>query len=248
MDFHCHLDLYPEAKMIYEEAAIRNDFTWLVTTSPKAFEASSRVLRALPSVLITPGLHPEIAHQRAGELDLLLEQIKFTKGVGEIGLDGSPKFKEHFEIQKRIFEAVVSCSARLGGRVLSIHSRRAVLEVLAELQRHPNFGIAVLHWFSGTLQELKAATNQGCWFSIGPAMFSSANGRRLAAAMQRNQVLPESDGPFAKVNGKVVMPWSVRQTAESLSDVWQLSAGESAEILEQNGRRFLKEAGLVVSR
>ena len=75
MDFHCHLDLYPGAREVYREAARRNEFTWLVTTSPKAFAATSRVLEPWPSVLITPGLHPEIAHERAAELDLLLEQI-----------------------------------------------------------------------------------------------------------------------------------------------------------------------------
>jgi len=34
MDFHCHLDLYPGAREVYREAARRNEFTWLVTTSP----------------------------------------------------------------------------------------------------------------------------------------------------------------------------------------------------------------------
>ena len=93
MDFHCHLDLYPDAREVYCEAARRNAFTWLVTTSPKAFAATSRVLEPLPSVLITPGLHPEIAHERAAELELLLEQIAGVKAVGEVGLDGSPPLR-----------------------------------------------------------------------------------------------------------------------------------------------------------
>ena len=244
MDFHCHIDLYPNAREVYKEASRRNDFTWLVTTSPKAFAASSRVLGTSPTVLITPGLHPEIAHERASELDLLLEQIATVHAVGEIGLDGSPRYRQHYEIQRRIFSAVIERSAELGGRILSIHSRRAVKDVLAELARHPMYGTAVLHWFSGTPAELKAATAQGCWFSIGPAMFESSNGRALAASMPRERVVPESDGPFAKLAGATVMPWSSSDTAERLSALWGLSFDETAETLDWNGNQLLRLMGL----
>ncbi|MCB1907868.1 MAG: TatD family hydrolase [Rhodocyclaceae bacterium] len=243
MDFHCHLDLYPGAREVYREAARRNEFTWLVTTSPKAFAATSRALEPLPSVLITPGLHPEIAHERAAELDLLLEQIAGVKAVGEVGLDGSPRFKAHYEVQRKIFGAVIARSAELGGRTLSIHSRRAVRDVLAEFERHPNFGTAVMHWFSGSTAELKAAAAHGCWFSIGPAMFDSASGRALAAAMPRDRVVPESDGPFAKVAGKPIMPWNTFRTAEDLASLWGISPDEAAGTLARNGQALLHLMG-----
>ncbi|MBN8726977.1 MAG: TatD family hydrolase [Xanthomonadales bacterium] len=240
MDFHCHLDLYPGAREVYREAAQRNEFTWLVTTSPRAFAATSRALEAYPAVLITPGLHPEIAHERASELDLLLEQIAGAKGVGEVGLDGSPRFKPHYDVQRRIFRAVIARCAELGGRTLSIHSRRAVRDVLADLERYPNFGTAVLHWFSGSSAELKAAAARGCWFSVGPAMCASASGRALAAAMPRDRVVPESDGPFAKIEGKLVMPWSARQTAEALSPLWGLSRNATIDTITRNGRKLVR--------
>lgn len=240
MDFHCHLDLYPGAREVYLEAARRNEFTWLVTTSPKAFAATSRALRPLPTVLITPGLHPEIAHERAAELDLLLEQIAGVKAVGEVGLDGSPRFKAHYAIQRDIFGAVIARCAELGGKTLSVHSRRAVKDVLAEFERHPTFGTAVMHWFSGSAAELRAATAHGCWFSVGPAMFDSANGRALAAAMPRDRVVPESDGPFAKVGGESVMPWNTLQTAAGLAPLWGLSTDGAARTLARNGHALLR--------
>ncbi|WP_375507764.1 Qat anti-phage system TatD family nuclease QatD, partial [uncultured Caballeronia sp.] len=217
---------------------------WLVTTSPKAFAATSRVLEATPTVLITPGLHPEIAHERASELELLLEQMAAVLAVGEVGLDGSPRYKPHLETQRRIFNAVVRRCADLGGRTLSIHSRQAVANVLAELERHPEYGTAVLHWFSGTLSELATAAAQGCWFSIGPAMFESTNGRSLAANMPRDRVVPESDGPFTKVAGEPVMPWSANDTARSLSKLWGLSFEDTVETLNRNGRQLLRIMGL----
>lgn len=244
MDFHCHLDLYPGAREVHREAANRNEFTWLVTTSPKAFVATSRALPAAPSVLISPGLHPEIGHERAAELGMLLEQMASVKAVGEVGLDGSPRFRPHYEVQRRIFRAVVARSAELGGRTLSIHSRRAVRDVLADLDAHRGYGTAVLHWFSGSNLELKAAKELGCWFSIGPAMFESASGRTLSAAMPHDRVVPESDGPFAQMGGRPVMPWSAPETAQRLSEVWNLPVGAVADLLANNGANLRRTMGV----
>ncbi len=243
IDFHCHLDLFPNAREVYKEASKRNEFTWLVTTSPKAFAATSRVLGESPTVLITPGLHPEIAHERAAELDLLLEQIATVQAVGEVGLDGSARFRSYYQVQCRIFEAVIRRCAELGGRTLSIHSRGAVRDILSTFERYPGFGTAVMHWFSGTLAELKVADAYGCWFSVGPAMFESAHGRTLAAKMPRNRVVPESDGPFAKVAGNTVMPWSAVDIAERLSDTWNMPVDESINTLVRNSAQLLELMG-----
>lgn len=239
MDFHCHLDLYPNARQVYAEAMGRMEFTWLVTTSPRAFVATSKVLQLGEQLCISPGLHPEIADQKHVELPLLLEQIEHSAVVGEVGLDGSPRYGQHFELQKRIFSAVVErCKAR-GGRILSIHSRAAAAEVLDTLQAHDGFGIAVLHWFTDSLPLLRRAADLGCWFSIGPAMLNSANGRKLVAQMPRDRVVPESDGPFAKSGGTPVMPWQAMDVAEGLAVAWQTSPDVARAVLQGNGARLI---------
>jgi TatD DNase family protein len=48
-------------------------------------------------------------------------------------------------------------------------------------------------------------------------MLASKNGRALAARMQRERVLTESDGPFAQINGNVLNPWDVENAIEELS-------------------------------
>lgn len=239
MDFHCHLDLYPNALEVYAQTVERNTFTWLVTTSPRAFTATSRVLGSHGNILITPGLHPEIAHERHGELADLLEQIKHVSAVGEVGLDGSRRFQHSYETQRKVFTAAIAQCAAVGGRVLSIHSRQAVKDVLSVLAQHPGFGTAVLHWFTGTVAELKAASDMGCWFSIGPAAFNSASGKSLAKKLPRDRVVPESDGPFAQVDGATVMPWSSDNTAELLARAWDLPVSEVKLRLEANSRRLI---------
>lgn len=239
MDFHCHLDLYPNAREVFAQAVERNMFTWLVTTSPRAFSATSKVLGGHANVLITPGLHPEIVHERYAELDTLIEQIKYASAVGEVGLDGSKRFQHSFDAQRTVFTAVVAQCANVGGRVLSIHSRQAVREVLAILDDHPGFGTAVLHWFTGTAAELQSASDMGCWFSIGPAAFNSASGKALAKKLPRDRVVPESDGPFAQFDGATVMPWSSGRTAELLAQAWELPVNEVEMTLEYNARQLI---------
>lgn len=239
MDFHCHLDLYPDARQVYAETLRKVEFTWLVTTSPRAFIATSEVLPEREQLLISPGLHPEVASQKQAELSLLLEQIKHSAIVGEVGLDGSPRYRQHFELQKRIFSTVVERCEALGGRVLSIHSRAAAAEILQTLQAHVGFGVAVLHWFTDSPKLLRSAVDLGCWFSVGPAMLQSANGRKLVAQMPRDRVVPESDGPFAKVGGEVLLPWQALEVSEPLGIVWGTTQADATEQLRENGTNLI---------
>lgn len=241
MDFHCHLDLYPEARQVYVEALRRVEFTWLVTTSPRAFVATSKVLPPQEHLAVSPGLHPEVADKKQAELTLLLELIERSPLVGEVGLDGSSRYRQHFELQKRIFTAIVQRCQMLGGRVLSIHSRAAACEVLDTLEAHDGFGVAVLHWFTDSSSLLKRAVALGCWFSVGPVMLQSANGRKLAVQMPRDRVVSESDGPFAKAGGSPVMPWEAEDVAKCLSADWQISAEKVLAQLRTNGACLIQK-------
>jgi TatD DNase family protein len=248
MDFHCHLDLYPDAKQVYVDALQRTEFVWLVTTSPRAYVATSKVLATTQRCFISPGLHPEVAEKKYNELDMLLSQMETCIGVGEVGLDGSARYSQHFELQTHIFKSVVENCARLGGRVLSIHSRSAAEKVLDILDGNPGFGTAILHWFTDSPSLLRRAAESGCWFSVGPAMMESANGRKLAALMPRDRVVSESDGPFAKVRGANVMPWEANTVAIKLAETWRVSKDDASIVLKSNGLRLLEILMAKVSR
>ena len=171
---------------------------------------------------------------------MLLSQMELYSGVGEVGLDGSSRYKQHFELQKNIFQSVLQHSVNLGGRVLSIHSRSAAKEVLGLLESHPGYGTAVLHWFTDSPSQLSRAKEMGCWFSVGPAMLTSANGRKLAGQMPRDRVVSESDGPFAKVRGASVMPWEAATVAVELAEIWGLQVDAVGQLLRANGLRLTR--------
>ncbi len=51
-----------------------------------------------------------------------------------------------------VFEHVLQMCARAGGRILTIHGRRAEKDVVVLLERNRRAGTPVLHWFSGSLR------------------------------------------------------------------------------------------------
>ncbi|KAA8769433.1 Qat anti-phage system TatD family nuclease QatD [Burkholderia pseudomallei] len=239
MDLHCHLDLYPDALKLLPEVARRNQFTLVVTTSPRAWFATSRVLGGFENVKVALGLHPEIAERKANERDLLLSSVAHAPFIGEVGLDGSPRFRSSLPVQRAIFEAVIGECGLQGGRIISLHSRGAATEVLDVLERHPSAGKPILHWFSGTSRELQRAIELGCWFSVGPAMLSGARGRESLNKMPVDRVLPETDGPFATVNKAPLMPWQAEDIVPILTQVWREPADVVNAKLASNLARLL---------
>lgn len=62
MDLHCHLDLYPNPLELAHKVNEQCGFTLLVTTSPKAWVATSKRMKVFSNIQTALGLHPEIAH------------------------------------------------------------------------------------------------------------------------------------------------------------------------------------------
>ena len=246
IDFHCHLDLYPDALEVARRTNQRNEFTLVVTTSPRAYHATSRVFRDLPQLHVALGLHPEVAEAKAAELDALVAGIRDARFVGEIGLDGSPPHRKSLTVQERIFKAALDECARQGGRVMSIHSRGAEQKVVQLIALASSAGVPVLHWFSGAMGTLEDACKVGCWFSVGPAMLAGEKGRRLAARMPMNRVLPETDGPFAKIGSVPLMPWQAMDISQTLAELWGVDAQHARTQLSENLQRLLKTSALLV--
>ncbi|MGB5086733.1 MAG: Qat anti-phage system TatD family nuclease QatD [Methylocystis silviterrae] len=220
IDFHCHLDLYPDPHAVVRECVARGVYVLSVTTTPSAWAGTAALARDAPRILTALGLHPQLVHERKGELPLFERLLPEVRYVGETGLDGGPEYKHHWQDQVAAFTRILEMSEHAGGRILSVHSRRAARPVLDTLAAHPGAGLPILHWFSGTPRELAQAVELGCWFSIGPAMLAGEKGRALAARMPRDRILTETDGPFAQLDGRAALPWDAEQAVVALAELW----------------------------
>ncbi|EPB6955680.1 TatD family hydrolase [Pseudomonas aeruginosa] len=234
---HCHLDLYPDPFKVAEECRQRGTYVLSVTTTPKAWEGTCRLAEGSPRIQTALGLHPQISHQRHQELALFDALLPNTKYVGEIGLDGGSGFKEHWEIQLKVFRHILNSVNQAGGRIMTIHSRASAAAVLDELTGID--GVPILHWFTGTKSQLKKAIDIGCWFSVGPGMLSTKKGVELVSMMPQNKILTETDGPFAKYKGNPLMPWQCDIAVNILSSMWNQSSAHTSIILRENLKSIL---------
>lgn len=243
IDFHCHLDLFEEPRTVATRAASAGVRVLSVTTTPKAWRKTSGLEDATGKRYIRTalGLHPQLAHERSHELPLFEALLDETRYVGEIGLDGSPGFGQHADVQLRVFERVLAVAEERGGRIYTIHSRRAAAEVLSTLRKYQCAERCVLHWFSGTARQLSEATAMGCWFSVGPAMLRSAKGQQLVARMPRERILTETDGPFAQDKGRSLEPTDVRLAVQSLAPLWSMQEVEVDQLLLGNLKRLIAQ-------
>lgn len=188
------------------------------------------------------GLHPQLARQRKSELAEFDELLPQTNFVGEVGLDGGPEYKASWDDQIQVFWHILQVCSAAGGKVISVHSRRAVDPTLQMLSLHETSGTHVLHWFSGTGRQLARASELGCWYSVGPAMLAGAKGRALIAAMPRDRVVLESDGPFATVNRKPLFPWDVESSVPSIARLWGLENDVASAQIRSNEVRLIQRA------
>ena len=236
IDFHCHLDLYPDPHRVAQACEEREIDVLSVTTTPSAWRGTVRLERG--RIRTALGLHPQLARERMGELALFDQLVGGTRYVGEIGLDGAPEFRRSWEEQIKVFDHVLASCSSAGGRVLSIHSRRATRPVLERLAAYPGAGTPILHWFSGTKSDLAQADHLGCWFSVGPPMMGSAKSREILSKMPRDRILTESDGPFARLQERPLYPWDAHRVVRTLADVWECDEDEIDRTLNENLRRL----------
>ena len=240
IDFHCHLDLFPDPHEIARECRKRQLDVLSVTTTPSAWAGTSALGGG--AIMTALGLHPHLAHERKSELSLFDRLLPGCEYVGEVGLDGAPEFKAHWQDQIDVFRHVLNACNRAGGRVMSIHSRRASTAVLDLLEQYSGSGTSILHWFSGTVRELDRAIALGCWFSVGPAMLRGKRGMELTRRMPRARVLTESDGPFARIGGRSIFPWDVDVAVDALAQCWGSDPASVEHLLRGNRTILLSSA------
>ncbi|MDE2570135.1 MAG: TatD family hydrolase [Sphingomonadales bacterium] len=236
IDFHCHLDLYPDPEREIRDVGAARVYVLSVTTTPRAWVRTAQLAKGHKRIRTALGLHPQLAHERYNEVGLFEELLPRSRYVGEIGLDGGPGYGQHSAVQTKVFNAVLRLADTGGGRIMSIHSRRAVDEILDQLAANPNAGTPILHWFSGTAAQLRRATDIGCWFSVGPGMLRGEKGRSLAKAMPRDRILTETDGPFASGSNGPLHPVDAWQAVEQLAAIWGMPLAEAKSLLLENLR------------
>ncbi|MCK1715051.1 Qat anti-phage system TatD family nuclease QatD [Bradyrhizobium sp. 143] len=236
VDFHCHLDLYPEFETLVAESERLGIFTLAVTTTPKAWARNNELASSTKYVRAALGLHPQLVAERWREIDLWERLLDETRYVGEVGLDAGPRYYSSMDRQTEVFRRILRRCADAGGKILSIHSVRTAPKVLDLIEQEIPEGRAkfVFHWFTGSAADARRAADLGCYFSVNSQMLTSDRGKALVSSLPVDRLLTETDGPFTSQGKAPARPRDVGQTLKHLAAARGLTVEDSAAVVLRN--------------
>jgi TatD DNase family protein len=236
VDFHCHLDLYPDFEALVAECERLGIFTLAVTTTPQAWTRNNQLASSTKYVRAALGLHPQLVAERWREIELWERLLDETRYVGEVGLDAGPRYHSSMDRQIEVFRRILRSCAKAGGKILSIHSVRAAPKVLDLIEDEVPHGRAkfVFHWFTGSVADARRAADLDCYFSINSQMLATDRGRALVSSLPIDRILTETDGPFTSQGANPARPRDVGRTVKLLSTARGLSIEATAAVVLRN--------------
>ena len=216
-DMHCHLEFCADVSAAARELAAAGVGVFSNTVTLAEFAAQQVALAGAANVRVGCGLHPWWADEdAAADLDALCAAVERQRFVGEVGLDFSPARVATRQAQMAALSQVADVCGRVGGKVVSLHAVRAVDDVLDVLEGAGALAEAagnacIIHWFSGTSDQLTRARRLGAFFSVNPRMLQSKRGRAYAQAIPGNRLLLETDLP-----AQAGAPWDAERVRQLL--------------------------------
>ncbi|OGI30572.1 MAG: hypothetical protein A2287_10150, partial [Candidatus Melainabacteria bacterium RIFOXYA12_FULL_32_12] len=193
-DFHCHIDLFPNPPEIIEYFEKNKIFIVAVTTMPQAWEQNKKWTQNKKFIRTALGLHPQLVNSKHFDYDLFSKLINESIYIGEIGLDGGSDYLITFEKQKHYFEKILAIISQYNGKILSLHSLKAVDDVLNGIEKYlyKSENKYILHWFTGTLKQSQQAVNLNCYFSINHKMLLNSKGQELIKFLPLDKIVLEA--------------------------------------------------------
>lgn len=247
-DMHCHLDFAANGDELAREALQAGIRAFSTTVDPRDYADTCERFYMVSGLYVGLGLHPWwLADGRCGEEEarLFTELAARARFIGEVGLDFASRRTGSFDRQRTALAQLMrSCAG--GGRLFSFHSVRAAAALLDVLEETGVLGgsIAILHWFSGSSEELGRAVRLGCRFSVGSRMLATKRGRSYARSVPLDRLLLESDLPNEPGDGLELAIWraGLEETLVNLAALRGLEVDAMVEWLTRNSEDALAVA------
>ena len=235
-DWHAHLDLAlsPMTYVTNISDSVRSCLC--VTTSPRAWKIAVEKFSNYKQINVGLGLHPELIKSKFGELSLFDQYSRKARFIGEIGLDGKAP---DWETQIKVFSSVTDILSGQKNKIISMHSRAADTYVLDFVERLSCQNFVIMHWFSGSISNMRRLLNMNCYFSINPAMCKTKSGIEKIKALPLNNILFESDFPFSSVSGTMIEPNNLHRVYNNISQLLSIDKDVIIEHERENTNRLL---------
>jgi TatD DNase family protein len=244
-DVHCHL--YDESfdkdrdRVINRAKKVLSGIL-IAGENPPANKKIIDIAKKYPKFcFVSLGIQPQEIHKFTDEeIEEEIAWIKKQKpiAISEIGLDYATIKREkqgEFEKTRQIewFERFIELAKELDVPII-VHSRWAVkpvIEILEELKPKK----AILHAFSGTLEEAKRALKLGYKFSIGNTVAYAEQKRDLVKELPMEAFILETDSPVASPKpGERNEPSNITLVICDIAKIKNISEDKVIEITNKN--------------
>lgn len=191
-DTHFHLDLQKDKPKAIETITKNGIYTIAMTNLPDLYQKEVS-LYGQKYIRIALGFHPELVHEYPNKIPLMWKHLAEARYIGEVGLDFTDK--SHAKEQIAFFSELMARCKNDSNKIISIHSRGAENEILDIIGTNFKF-TPILHWYSGTIGNLKIACERGYYFSVNLSMTRTKKFAQILECIPNDKILLETDSPF----------------------------------------------------
>jgi len=243
IDAHAHLDKYTDEELVRVLGELNSGryFTWAVSMDIPSYQRTLDVASSGSRwILPTFGVHPRRAPEYAAKLNELDPFIERSPALGEIGLDFHwVKESEQYPAQVKILEHFLA-AAREQDKVVNLHTKGAEKETLGLVERY-QVRRAIIHWYSGPMDILRALVDFGAYFTFGVELALSAKIRDFARAVPLKRILTETDNPggLKWLTGEVGTPEILPRVVQALAAVKASEPAVIEKTVEDNFRTLM---------
>lgn len=191
-DTHFHLDLQKDKPKAIETITKNGIYAIAMTNLPDLYQKEVS-LYGQKYIRIALGFHPELIHEYPNKIPVMWKHLAEARYIGEVGLDFTDK--SHAKEQIAFFSELIARCKNDTNKIISIHSRGAETEVVDIIGTDFKF-TPILHWYSGTIENLKKACNRGYYFSVNSSMIRTKKFAKMMECIPNDKLLLETDSPF----------------------------------------------------
>ncbi len=236
IDAHAHLDKYgADLDQALQEIRTHRVFTIAVAMDVPSYERGLEIGDGCDLVLPTFGIHPRRAPEYADRLSKLSPFIEQSPAIGEIGLDFHwVKESSQYPAQRKVLEYFLA-AAREQNKMVNLHTKGAEKEILNLLERY-DIQRAIVHWYSGPMDILRALVQFGAYFTVGVEVSCSNTIQAIAREIPDHLLLTETDNPggLQWLSGVVGMPIEVRNVVNMIARVRNSSPELLVQVISAN--------------
>ncbi|MEX0805744.1 MAG: TatD family hydrolase [Candidatus Binatia bacterium] len=242
IDAHVHLDKYGDLlDEALNEIERERIFTFATAMDAPSYLELRQIAQRSALVLPTFGIHPKRAPEYVGRLHQLSQYIETSPAIGEIGLDFHwVKDSSEYPAQLKVLEYFFA-AAREQQKIVNLHTKGGEKQILDLLERY-DIKRALIHWYSGPLDILRALVQFGAYFTVGVEVLYSDGIRTIAGEIPDHLLLTETDNPGGMkwLKGVVGMPADIQKVVDRLALVRNSTPAAVSRTVHANFSRMIK--------